>query len=361
VSVERAARILLAMVGLVAGYQVTQAVIGHPMLADRAGDPWRLLFIGSLLLGVVGYALGPWLVRALRAGSRWIAGTIQGIPTADLVAGAVGLLIGLILALLITLPLPKEIPLVGPYLPLAITAIVGYTGWTVGVKKREELVQFLRFPATAERGRARRLRPGSRKILDTSVIIDGRIADICATGFLEGPLVVPRFVLEELQRIADSSDVLRRNRGRRGLDVLQRLQETAPAMVEVVERDFPDLTEVDSKLIRLAKTLQAKIVTNDFNLNKVAELQGVPVLNVNDLANALKPVVLPGEEMVVHVIRDGKEQGQGVGYLDDGTMIVIDGGRKHIGQSIEVLVTSVLQTSAGRMIFARPKPLEKAL
>ncbi|NMA71257.1 MAG: TRAM domain-containing protein, partial [Firmicutes bacterium] len=135
----------------------------------------------------------------------------------------------------------------------------------------------------------------------------------------------------------------------------------APAMVEVVERDFPDLTEVDSKLIRLAKTMQAKIVTNDFNLNKVAELQGVPVLNVNDLANALKPVVLPGEEMVVHVIRDGKEQGQGVGYLDDGTMIVVDGGRKHIGQSIEVLVTSVLQTSAGRMIFARPKPLEKAL
>ncbi|MFO7255769.1 MULTISPECIES: PIN/TRAM domain-containing protein [Limnochorda] len=360
-SVERVARILLAVTGLIAGYQATNAIIAHPALFGLTGEPWRLLLIGSLLLGMVGYLLGPWLVRGIQAGSRWISGTVQGIPTADLLAGAVGLLIGLILALLITLPLPDQIPLVGPYLPLAITAILGYTGWTVGVKKREELVQFFRLPAGTERGRARRFRSGTRKILDTSVIIDGRIADICATGFLEGPLVVPRFVLEELQHIADSSDVLKRNRGRRGLDVLQRLQEIAPAMVEVVERDFPDLTEVDSKLIRLAKTMQAKIVTNDFNLNKVAELQGVPVLNVNDLANALKPVVLPGEEMVVHVIRDGKEQGQGVGYLDDGTMIVVDGGRKHIGQSIEVLVTSVLQTSAGRMIFARPKPLEKAL
>lgn len=360
-SVERVVRILLAVVGLVAGYQVAQALIDHGLLMGGTLQPWHVIVIASLLLGAAGYLVAPLLVLAVRAGSRWLSGTVQRVPTADLLAGAVGLMSGLILALLITLPLPQEIPLVGSYLPLAITAVCGYTGWVVGVKKREELAHLLRMPQGAERGRSRRERSGARKLVDTSVIIDGRIADVCATGFLEGPLLVPRFVLEELQHIADSSDVLKRNRGRRGLDVLQRLQEQAPAMVEVIERDFPELSEVDSKLVRLAKQLNAKIVTNDFNLNKVAELQGVSVLNVNDLANALKPVVLPGEEMVVHLIRDGKEQGQGVGYLDDGTMIVVDGGRKHIGQSIEVLVTSVLQTSAGRMIFARPKPLERAL
>src|SRR5690554_5266658 len=303
---------------------------------------------------MVGYLLGPWLVRGIQAGSRWISGTVQGIPTADLLAGAVGLLIGLILALLITLPLPDQIPLVGPYLPLAITAILGYTGWTVGVKKREELVQFFRLPAGTERGRARRFRSGTRKILDTSVIIDGRIADICATGFLEGPLVVPQFVLEELQHIADSSDVLKRNRGRRGLDILNKIQKELPIKVEVYEGDFEDIQEVDSKLVKLAKLLNGTVVTNDFNLNKVCELHQVKVLNINDLANALKPVVLPGEEMVVHIIKDGKEQDQGIAYLDDGTMIVVEDGRNYIGKTIHVLVTSVLQTSAGRMIFAKP-------
>src|SRR5690554_5367818 len=250
---------------------------------------------------MVGYLLGPWLVRGIQAGSRWISGTVQGIPTADLLAGAVGLLIGLILALLITLPLPDQIPLVGPYLPLAITAILGYTGWTVGVKKREELVQFFRLPAGTERGRARRFRSGTRKILDTSVIIDGRIADICATGFLEGPLVVPRFVLEELQHIADSSDVLKRNRGRRGLDILNRIQKEPYCTVRIVEDTYSDLSEVDAKLVRLAKDINGKVVTNDFNLNKVCELHGVPVLNINELANSVKPVVLPGEELKVHV------------------------------------------------------------
>lgn len=193
------------------------------------------------------------------------------------------------------------------------------------------------------------------KILDTSAIIDGRIADLCKTGFLEGVLIIPHFVLNELQKIADSSDPLRRNRGRRGLDILNKIQKENQVAVRIFDMDYEDLTEVDTKLLRLARELEAKVVTNDFNLNKVAELYGVEVLNINELSNAIKPVVLPGEEMVVHVLRDGKEYGQGIGYLEDGTMIVVEGGKNYIGLNIEILVTSVLQTSAGRMIFAKPK------
>jgi uncharacterized protein YacL len=193
------------------------------------------------------------------------------------------------------------------------------------------------------------------KILDTSAIIDGRIADLCKTGFLEGVLIIPHFVLNELQKIADSSDPLRRNRGRRGLDILNKIQKENQVSVRIFDIDYEDLAEVDTKLLRLARELEAKVVTNDFNLNKVAELYGVEVLNINDLSNAIKPVVLPGEEMMVHVLRDGKEYGQGIGYLEDGTMIVIEGGKNYIGLNTDIIVTSVLQTSAGRMIFAKPK------
>ena len=191
------------------------------------------------------------------------------------------------------------------------------------------------------------------KVLDTSVIIDGRIADICETGFLDGTLAVPQFVLRELQQVADSSDSLKRNRGRRGLDVLQRIQKMTNVHVQIVETDFPEVKEVDLKLIELAKHLSGKIVTNDFNLNKVAQLRGVAVLNINELANSLKPVVLPGEVLRVFVLKEGKESGQGVAYLDDGTMVVVDQGKRAIGRTIEVAVTSVLQTTAGKMIFCR--------
>jgi len=191
------------------------------------------------------------------------------------------------------------------------------------------------------------------KILDTSVIIDGRIADICETGFLEGTLVAPQFVLRELQQVADSSDSLKRNRGRRGLDVLQRIQKMPHMQVQIVENDFPEVREVDLKLIELARDMSAKIVTNDFNLNKVAQLRGVAVLNINELANSLKPVVLPGEVLRVFILKEGKEAGQGVAYLDDGTMVVVDQGKRALGKTIEVTVTSVLQTTAGKMIFCR--------
>jgi uncharacterized protein YacL len=198
-------------------------------------------------------------------------------------------------------------------------------------------------------------RSGAAKVLDTSVIIDGRIADLCETGFVDGDLVVPQFVLRELSQIADSSDPLRRNRGRRGFDVLQRLQRSTRVKVEISDLDFPGVREVDRKLIELGKALRAKVVTNDANLNKLAELSGVQVLSVHELANALRPAVLPGEALHVQVLREGREAGQGVEYLDDGTMVVVDHGRKYVGQAVDVTVTSVLQTTAGRMIFSRPR------
>ena len=226
----------------------------------------------------------------------------------------------------------------------------GYLGLVLALEKGAEfnlagLVRLLKEQPRAE----------SYKLLDTSVIIDGRIADITETGFLEGTLVIPQFILRELQHIADSSDPLKRNRGRRGLDILQKIQKKVDIRVEISDADFPEIREVDNKLVAMAKSLHAKIVTNDFNLNKVAELHGVAVLNINELTNALRPVVLPGEDMRVYVLKEGKEYNQGIAYLDDGTMVVVDSGRRHIGQTIDVCVTSVLQTTAGRMIFSRLK------
>jgi len=223
-----------------------------------------------------------------------------------------------------------------------------YIGFLVGARKSEwlEPAYFLRFFKEKSVGR-------TYKILDTSVIIDGRIADICDTAFIEGNLVIPQFILKELQLVADSSDGLKRQRGRRGLDVLGRLQKSSQVSVIISEMDFPEVSDVDSKIIELAKHMDAKIITNDFNLNKVAQVQGIPVLNINELANALKPVVLPGETMKVFILKEGKEKDQGIAYLDDGTMVVVDNSRKMIGQNIEITVTSVLQTTVGKMIFGR--------
>jgi uncharacterized protein YacL len=283
--------------------------------------------------------------------------SLSRIPLSDLLAAAFGLVTGLLVSVLL-FPSLNRIVWLDPYFPLLVAAVLGIFGIRVGLGKKEE------FAHLADKLRSGGSRAYSKemehKILDTSVIIDGRIADICKTGFIEGTLVIPEFVLEELQHIADSSDLLKRNRGRRGLDILNKIQKELDVKVLIYEGDFEDVSEVDSKLVKLAKVLGGKVITNDFNLNKVCELQGVPVLNINDLANAIKPVVLPGEEILVQVIKDGKEHGQGVAYLDDGTMIVVEGGRDFIGSMLEVLVTSVLQTSAGRMIFAKPKLLEKA-
>ncbi|WP_088036599.1 PIN/TRAM domain-containing protein [Evansella clarkii] len=319
--------------------------------------------IGALILFLSTF----WLVDDIVGIIRLVEETLVKAPVTDLLFGSMGLGAGLIIAYLISLPLEAvSIHVISTILPLFITLLLGYLGFQVGFKKRDELINL--FPIANRSGLkdkkkddAQKEYGGSLKILDTSVIIDGRIADICQTGFLEGTLMIPEFVLEELQHIADSSDVLKRNRGRRGLDILNKIQKELPVNVVIYEGDFEEIQEVDSKLVKLAKVLDGLVVTNDFNLNKVCDLQGVAVLNINDLANAVKPVVLPGEEMAVQVIKDGKEQNQGIAYLDDGTMIVVEEGRNYIGKQIEVIVTSVLQTSAGRMIFAKPKLLEKAL
>jgi uncharacterized protein YacL len=231
---------------------------------------------------------------------------------------------------------------------LVVLLLMTYVGLLVGASKGDYLDLTALGGIFTEKGVKK-----SVKILDTSVIIDGRVADIVESGFLEGTIVIPQFVLRELQQIADSADSIRRNRGRRGLDILQKIQKKSGVSVQIAEKDFLDIKEVDLKLIELAKVMEAKIVTNDFNLNKVARLQGVGVLNINELANALKPVVLPGETMKVFILKEGKEYNQGVAYLDDGTMVVVDNARKMIGKNIETLVTSVLQTTAGKMIFGR--------
>ncbi|AWB46161.1 twitching motility protein PilT [Paenibacillus sp. CAA11] len=284
--------------------------------------------------------------------------SLSEIPMDQLAAGTTGLTVGLILSVLLH-PALSWLGMMSDMLQLMLTCLCGYVGLRVGLEKKNELGSFWKSGKWGSVQSEERLRQ-EHKILDTSVIIDGRIADICKTGFIEGTIVIPEFVLEELQHIADSSDLLKRNRGRRGLDILNKIQKELDVKVLIYEGDFEEISEVDSKLVKLAKVLQGKVVTNDFNLNKVCELQGVSVLNINDLANAVKPVVLPGEEIMVQVIKDGKEHGQGVAYLDDGTMIVVEGGRDYIGSVTEVMVTSVLQTSAGRMIFAKPKLLEKA-
>jgi uncharacterized protein YacL len=325
--------------------------------------PYTLAILGAIILFITTF----WLVDYIVGLIRWLEETLVKAPVTDVLFGSLGIIFGLIVAFLIVIPLKSiQFTVVNTVVPIFITLLLGYLGFQVGFKKRDELVNL--FTSSNKSGKKKGLEdeevdPSAKKlkILDTSVIIDGRIADICQTGFLEGVIVIPRFVLEELQHIADSSDVLKRNRGRRGLDILNRIQKELSIKVEIYEGDFDEIAEVDSKLVKLAQLTMGVVVTNDFNLNKVCELQNVAVLNINDLANAVKPVVLPGEELNVQVIKDGKEYNQGVAYLDDGTMIVVEEGRDYIGKKIDVLVTSVLQTSAGRMIFAKPKLLEKAL
>lgn len=312
----------------------------------------------AVISGFIGVILAPGIVEQLIRVTSWLEQKLNRMSIQEIIGGATGLILGLIIATLLGSAI-SWLGVVGGVLQIVITLMLGYLGLSVGTKRKEELLSFIpRF--NKEKPTKTELRQSQLyKILDTSVIIDGRVADICKSGFIEGTLLIPGFVLEELRHIADSSDLLKRNRGRRGLDILNKIRKELDVMVQICDRDFEEIAEVDSKLVKLAQVLNGVILTNDYNLNKVAELQGVKVLNINELANAVKPVVLPGEEMTVQVIKDGKEAGQGVAYLDDGTMIVVDGGRKFIGITLTVIVTSVLQTAAGRMIFAKPKLGEK--
>ncbi|MCI5836844.1 MAG: PIN/TRAM domain-containing protein [Veillonellaceae bacterium] len=308
---------------------------------------------GGVIGGLVGISVSPFLLRQLRAFAAWGERTVTGISLTDLLLGVAGLLVGLLIANLLGMAF-SNLPLVGPYVSIVLNIVLGYTGMYLAIGQKDKMAGMVHaWRAGREKdGREKTVR-GTGKVLDTSVVIDGRIADIAKTGFLEGPLIVPVFVLEELQYIADSADVLKRNRGRRGLDILNEMQKKKIIEVQIVTDDFEDIGEVDSKLIQLCRKNGTPIITNDYNLNKVAELQGVRVLNINDLANSVKPVVIPGEQLQVDIVKPGKEEGQGIAYLDDGTMIVIEDGRRQIGNHVFVVVTSVLQTSAGKMIFAR--------
>lgn len=315
----------------------------------------------GLAIGIIFYIISPKIIKLVRKTIKKVENEFQKIPASDIFLGSIGLIVGLFIAYLISnLLLTIQIPYVGQIISIIIYLLFGYFGVTIPTKKREDFsALFTSSKRSIVKDKNTNIETiGSKpKILDTSVIIDGRIADICRTGFIEGPLVIPEFVLEELRHIADSSDSLKRNRGRRGLDILNLIQKEIDIAVIIYEKDFEDISEVDSKLLKLGQFLNGKVVTNDYNLNKVAEFHGVDVLNINELANAVKPIVLPGEVMIVQVVKDGKESGQGVAYLDDGTMIVVDNGRKYIGETIGVVVTSVLQTAAGRMIFAKPKSM----
>ncbi len=337
--------------------------------------------------------LNIWWIVSIAAGSAIIAFIIspyisvvpyrwmRDAAASDLIAAVIGLIVGLIISFLIDIPLANLPGNWGRILPFVGTVVCGGLGVALAVQRKTDIAHLFQSGLAARRTRERErererederekdknkeaekehsstssVQPVTQILLDTSAIIDGRIADISQTGFVSGALVVPRFVLNELQRIADSADTMRRNRGRRGLEMLNRLQKDTTVPIEITDADVEDVAEVDGKLVKMARTLHCPIITNDFNLNRVAELQGVKVLNINELANAVKPVLLPGEDIHIKIMQDGKELGQGVGYLDDGTMIVVEGGRQYMGTTIEVTVTRVLQTVAGRMIFAHPK------
>lgn len=343
----------------------TQKISIETIPKEKKAGPNRLGLILGVIFIVLCGVLGAALAEAMGVAGReagLAGGALAGIlllalarelgklNVGVLAGGAAGLLFGLLAALLLCALIgeafPQNVrPLAGAFIGLLFSCMGVFLGSMAGSPYSPSP------PAKGKEASAKKHHHA--KILDTSVIIDGRIADICEAGFVEGPMVVPQFVLKELQQIADSSDSLKRNRGRRGLDVLQRIQQNQDLDIDIIETDFPRVKEVDTKLVLLGKEICGKVMTNDFNLNKVAELQGVRVLNINELANAVKPVVLPGEDMSVFVIKEGKEHNQGVGYLDDGTMVVVDNAKNRIGDQIPVSVTSVLQTTAGRMIFTK--------
>lgn len=350
--------IMFTLLGGLLGHLASRHVTAIPSL-EFQGNTLLLIKVGLVLVcALTGFVAAPFSARLFFRIVNGIVSALQKLSVQEVFSGTVGLVVGLIVAsLFIRLLIDPwfeplgDIPLFGLYLKPFVSLFLAVFFIYLGIFVTVRLPLFHPFGSSLRGGAAAK---GQHvKILDTSVIIDGRIADVCATGFVDGTIVIPKFVLDELQHIADSPDVLRRNRGRRGLDVLNRMRKEN-VRIQMYDRDV-DEPEVDAKLVRLAKELNGAIVTNDYNLNKVAEFQGVKILNINELANAMKPVVLPGEDMHVQIIKEGKEQGQGVAYLDDGTMVVVEGGRKYIGDTLDVTVTSVLQTVAGKMIFAKLK------
>ena len=357
---------LITIIGLVLGYIAGDIVVKTDYILSLSMFKSNMMLsyviriiiviVITLVIGFIVYLLSSIISKGIMKLLEHIESGFQKLSGSEILFGTIGVILGLIVGFFIFYWVGRN-STIGTLISILGMVFMAYLGGSTAAKKREELMSFfvsIRKPIISKEKKSK-IYKGDPKILDTSVIIDGRIFDICQTGFIEGTLVIPTFVLDELRHIADSADSLKRNRGRRGLDVLNKIQKELNIEVEIYEKDFPEIAEVDSKLLKLAQVLGGKVVTNDYNLNKVAEFHKVPVLNINELSNAVKPVLIPGEEMTVQVVKDGKESNQGVAYLDDGTMIVVEGGRKFIGETIDVVVTSVLQTAAGRMIFARRK------
>jgi uncharacterized protein YacL len=343
---------VLRLVGMIA--MATGGIYLGVYLSEMAGAPAELWASAFALVGaLMGLIVTPFLTTRPVRGFRTL---ITQMSPQAMLAALLGLIVGLIVAALISFPLSLLPPPFGQLLPFVCAVVLGYLGVMVFFMRQNEILGMLRTRLAGTGDETSGASAAGRNVLlDTSVIIDGRIADIARTGFISGPMLVPSFVLNELQHIADSADGLRRQRGRRGLDILNRLQKDSAISFRITDLDVEGVRDVDDKLIILARQLRCPILTNDYNLNRVAELQGVTVLNINELANAVKAVFLPGESLDVQVIQEGKEAGQGVGYLDDGTMVVVEEGKSHIDATIVVTVTKVLQTAAGRMIFARPQ------
>lgn len=341
------------LTSLISNTMLTETILGVTIISLGS------MLAGGILGAAIGRGISPYLIHALFSFTAWMEKSLSALSTQDLLLGTLGLFFGLIIANLLGIAF-ERVPYIGPYVSVVLSIILGYLGMHLCISKRNELVGWIHFHTEASKGKVKdKPKEGEKgKLLDTNIIIDGRIVDVYRSGFLEGPVIVPVFVLEELQKIADSSDILKRNRGRRGLDILNQLRKNNKDAIKIVTDDFEEISEVDSKLVKLAREKNWKIITNDYNLNKVAELQGITVLNLNDLASAMKPAVIPGEQLFVQLIKQGKEEDQGVAYLEDGTMIVVENGSRAIGREVPVIITSVLQTSAGRMIFAK---LEEAV
>lgn len=350
---KKLARIVIMIAGAGVGLAATAGVDKVLAVMDRLPFHEAVYIAAAIIFAIIFYILSPRIISGFSRIVGAMEARMSDMSLSDIFLGAVGLIVGLVIALLLS-TLSSNMPwLMGTVINIALYCACGYLGCALVLKRRGEvnLPSWFRRPGKAGKSGAA-ARP---KVLDTSAIIDGRIADICQTGIIEGQIIVPAFVLAELRHIADSADSLKRNRGRRGLDILNRMQQEQNIHIKVVETDYEDIAEVDAKLIKLAYDMGGVVVTNDYNLNKVAGVQRVPVFNINELANALKPVVLPGEEMTLTIVKEGKEAGQGVGYLNDGTMIVVEGGRRYVGEEVDVIVTSALQTAAGRLIFAKLK------
>lgn len=349
-------RFLFTIIG--AGLGVALVVFIKSMDFARGFNTTIINITTVMIIGIfalIFFILSPKIFKTIEVNLKGVETELKKRTLSENLTGSLGLIIGLFIAFLLSQPI-NRIPVIGTALSLILYGILGYLGINLSLKYKDEMIYRLKdvsLPKPAPSKDKKKNIVGA-KVLDTSVIIDGRIKNVCEAGFLEGQLVVSKYVLEELQHIADSSDALKRNRGRRGLDILKELQDDPNLDVVIFNDDYENIKEVDSKLIQITKDLSGKIVTNDYNLNKVAVVQNVPVLNINELANSVKPVYLPGEIMKTQIVKPGKEYGQGLGYLDDGTMIVVEDGKDHVGEDVEVVVTSALQTSAGKMIFAKP-------